>query len=316
MGTCRIILSFPLSGIFLLLVIFSQFLIQAASSPLVPTRENNDASDQIFLDNININTNTPLALEPKSEFASVLNDPDNEESATTLPSWFTSTLLARRLLALSTTGVVSTVFPDPLPSTWPYSHTPPEVAGHSISMKEYIADCDEYLFSSTTNDRKEKEEERGNPIFLALRIATTFLNAATGSNNISLSIDWWDHLADTKPIYPGFPLSLAGLPRVTLLGYVEPFDAESISGETEKALQKCYLDAHPDAEVWLPGREGSPHSSFWARLVVTQIYWVGGFGDVERIGWINVSEWKGVSKERSSAGDGFGWGSVTLPGEE
>ncbi len=44
------------------------------------------------------------------------------------------------------------------------------------------------------------------------------------------------------------------------------------------------------------------------RLVVNEVYWVGGFGDRNYIVWIPVSEWKGVSEEE--------WKEVRLPGEE
>ncbi|KAE8144306.1 pyridoxamine 5'-phosphate oxidase-domain-containing protein [Aspergillus avenaceus] len=223
------------------------------------------------------------------------------------PSWFTSTLMARRLLALSTTGVASTIFPQDPPEN---ARTPPEVAGQSISLKEYISDCDAALPADIS------EGGNGDPTFLALHVATTFRNTAAGSN-ISLSLDWWDHLNDTEPLFPGFPLSPAGLPRVTLFGHIEEFPAP-LSRETESALQACYLDAHPDARVWLPGRPHSPHASFWARMVVTQVYWIGGFGGFQQIGWMNVSEWKGVRREASlpGIGDGRGWADVRLPGEK
>lgn len=232
----------------------------------------------------------------------------SEVEPMTRPSWFTSVLMARRLLHLSTSGVASTVFPDSLP---PNSRAPPSIAGQPISLREYIADCDEELPSSAGGHGGD-----GNPTTLALKIATTFLNTAAGSN-ISLALDWWDHLNDTEPIYPGFPLSPAGLPRVTLFGYIEPFP-EPIPRETEQALEKCYLGAHPDAEVWLPHKRGSPHASFWARLVVTQVYWIGGFGDVQQIGWMNVTEWTDVRRKGSvgGVGDGRGWEDVRLPGEQ
>ncbi|KAL3449252.1 hypothetical protein BJX65DRAFT_306304 [Aspergillus insuetus] len=222
------------------------------------------------------------------------------------PSWWVSTLMARRLLALSTSGVVSTVFPDPLP---PKSHAPAEVAGQSISLKEYFADCDEALPTDTGNGGD------GSPTFLALYVATTFRNTAAGSN-LSLSIDWWDHLNNTKPVFPGFPLSPAGLPRVTLFGYIEPFETP-VPKETESALRSCYTRSHPDSQVWLPGRPGSPHGSFWAKMVVTQVYWIGGFGGFQQIGWMNATEWKGIRRKGSlpGVGDGRGWEDVRLPGE-
>ncbi|TPR06366.1 Aminotransferase class-V family protein [Aspergillus niger] len=155
--------------------------------------------------------------------------------------------------------------------------------GHSTTQTEYLADCDPYLPANDTSS--ESPRGLGNPTFLALHVATTFRNTAAGSN-ISLSLDWWDHVNDTTPVWPGFPLSEAGLPRVTLFGYVEPFETP-VPEAVESALTKCFLEKHPDAEAWLPGKEGAPHSSYWARLRVEQVYWIGGFGGLQRIGWLN-----------------------------
>lgn len=302
-------IAFPVLGRFILaLVFFSQLLLQGFASPVISSVAGSNDHDGYENDK-----DTPaLKQAPLENSRFAAHDADYDEEKTTsltYPSWHTSVLLARRLLALSTTGVVSTIFPDPLPSTFPYKYAPPEIAGKTLSMKEYIADCDEHLVLEEEEENDGKEE-RGNPIFLALHVATTFRNIATSSNNISLSIDWWDHLKDTKPIYPGLPLSPAGLPRVTLFGYVEPIeDAEK--EKKEDSLRQCYLKEHPDAEIWLPGQEDSPHSSFWARFVVRQAYWVGGFGDVARIGWLDISDWKKIGKHGSEGG----WGDVRLPGE-
>ncbi|KAL1972560.1 hypothetical protein VTN31DRAFT_6974 [Thermomyces dupontii] len=216
------------------------------------------------------------------------------------PSWFTSALLARRLLALSSVGVVSTVYP----SSDSY-RGPPGLEGVPISLPEYFADCPGVL----------DHEEEGNPIFLGLYVSTTFRNIASGSN-VSLAIDWWDQLNKTEPLYPGFPLSPAGLPRVSLLGYVERVDS-LIDEDTRRDLETCFLAAHPDAKAWLPGAPNTPHAGFWARMVVTQAFWIGGFGDLAQIGWLNMTEWKGIKQHRSAPeiGDGRGWESVRLPGE-
>lgn len=88
--------------------------------------------------------------------------------------------------------------------------------------------------------------------------------------------------------------------------------------ETEEALEKCFMGAHPDAKAWAPSNKHSPHASYWARMVVTHVYWIGGFGDVQRIGWMDVNDWKGIRKEHSlpGIGDGRGWQDVRLPGEK
>ncbi|KAL3712879.1 hypothetical protein TMatcc_001581 [Talaromyces marneffei ATCC 18224] len=233
------------------------------------------------------------------------------ESTLRRPSWFDSVLMARRLLAKSSVGIASTVYQHSDSSSAPiaYHHAPQPAGlqGVSISLPEYIADC------------SEVDGNNGNPILLGLYVSTTFQNIAKGSN-ISLSIDWWSHVKDTDPVYPGFPLSEAGLPRISMLGYVERLDLSSAtSSATKEGLEECFFATHPDAKVWAPRNPDSPHSGFWARMVVTQVYWVGGFGDLQQIGWVNVTDWKGVGRYESdeSIGDGSGrgWEDVRLPGE-
>lgn len=230
-----------------------------------------------------------------------------DEGILTRPSWFTSTLMARRLLALAPSGVITTNFPHSIP---PSAHAPSDLAGLSIGLREYIADCEGSLPSDTSHD------DNGDPTVLGLRIGTTFKNIAAGSN-LSLQLDWWDHLDEAGPVYPGLPLSPAALPRATLFGYLDTFPAPLPDGAAA-ALEKCFLETHPDAKVWLPGASYSPHASFWARLVVTHVYWIGGFGDVQQIGWMNVTEWKGIRPHGSveGVGDGRGWQDVRLPGEK
>lgn len=222
------------------------------------------------------------------------------------PSWFESTLMARRLLAKSSSGVISTTFPDPLP---PSSRSPASVAGLPIGLREYISDCDGALPSELTHS------DNGDPTILALRVATTFRNIGAGSN-LSLELDWWDHLEQAAPVYHGLPFSPAALPRVTLFGYLDYLP--ELSEHSTAQLEQCFLQSHPDARVWLPGASRSPHSSFWARMVVTEAYWIGGFGDVQQIGWIDMTEWKGIRQYESvnGVGDGRGWEDVRLPGED
>lgn len=163
----------------------------------------------------------------------------------------------------------------------------------SIGLMDYVADC----------------EATGNPTILALPIATSFKNVAAGSN-ISLSLQW------TPPNPPNsrielwnagkegvLPYSAANLPRFSLLGYLERIP-ESEVGELE--LGNCFTKVHPDAKYWLPGNR--IHVSEWVRLVVQDIYWIGGFGDRAYIGWIPVEEWHNVTRDESEA--------IRLPGEK
>ena len=68
----------------------------------------------------------------------------------------------------------------------------------------------------------------------------------------------------------------------------------------------CFVKKHPDAAWWLPGN--MIHESKWVRLVVDDIYWIGGFGDRAYIGWIPKEEWFSVTQEEI---DG-----IQLPGEK
>lgn len=174
---------------------------------------------------------------------------------------------------------------------------------------DYVADC---------------EQPGGNPTILAISIATSFKNVAAGSN-MSISINWappyppkkriestnmlnwvrdWFDRRDRGREYDPLPYSAANLPRYSLLGYLEPIAVDSV--EEAGALQSCFLKSHPDAKYWLPGNR--IHASEWVRLVVTQVYWIGGFGDRAYIGWIPIEEWRNVTKEE--------WEAIRLPGEK
>lgn len=71
-------------------------------------------------------------------------------------------------------------------------------------------------------------------------------------------------------------------------------------------VEQCYLGAHPEAITWFPGN--GIHTSRWARLVVEEVYWIGGFGDRAYIGWIPLDVWQNVTT--SDIKDGL------LPGEK
>ena len=156
----------------------------------------------------------------------------------------------------------------------------------------------------------------GHPTILAINVATSFRNVAAGSN-ISLSLRWTPpyppkeriELSYYIPFFNGkgrrkeaVPYSAANLPRFSLQGHIEKISDEEAE---EQDLGKCFTDAHPDARYWLPGN--SIHESEWVRLVVREVYWIGGFGDRAYIGWIPVEEWRDVNREE--------WKSVRIPGE-
>ncbi|KLJ06457.1 hypothetical protein EMPG_10133 [Blastomyces silverae] len=241
-----------------------------------------------------------------------LNDDDDDDPIHkpeyTFPSWDTTHLLARRLLALSTTGVLSTVYP---PSSSVHKTS---LEGVPIGLPDYIADC--------ANDPSSELTDLlgpGNPLILALNIGTTFRNTKAGSN-ISLSIDWWYRQAQTAGetgVFGGGVvghdtlLTRAELPRLSLLGSLVPL--ENLPDTTRIAAEKCFLAAHPDAEWWLPGHDDAAHRGYWAKLVVEEAFWVGGFGDRARIGWLVPETWKSVRRDGENGKQG--WADVRLPGE-
>jgi hypothetical protein len=262
-----------------------------------------------------LNAATASPIEPRAE-------PD-QHPAQRIPTSYESAVLGRRILALSPLATLSTVFPSTSSKDADaLENRPPNLGGVPIGMMDYIADCG--------------AEEEGNPTILAIKIATSFKNVAAGSN-MSIGVNWvppyppakriksstssshnplswlsrwWsgtgggeDTTTTLPPDYDPVPYSAANLPRFSLLGHLEDISpSEAESGE----LQECFLTAHPDAKYWLPGNR--IHEAGWVRLVVDEVYWVGGFGDRAYIGWIPVSEWKNVARAE--------WEAVRLPGEE
>jgi len=211
-----------------------------------------------------------------------------------IPTSYESAVMARRILHLTPLATVSTVFP-PSKEAASLERRPVEVAGVPIGLTEYIADCD----------------ETGNPTLIAVKISTYYKNVAAGSN-ISVSLQWlppnppskrielWS--SDETEVKP-LPYSAANLPRFSLFGHIEKVEEEKVKAND---LGTCFTKVHPDAKYWLPGND--IHESEWARLVVEDIYWFGGFGDRAYIGWIPIEEWSNVTRKD--------WESIRLPGEK
>lgn len=247
----------------------------------------------------------------------ILEPPTSPHSNTDrpIPSSYESAVLGRRILSLTPLGTLATIFPKDYSSSHEtQDHRPPSVAGQPHSLMEYISDCE--------------TDSKGNPTLLAISIATSFRNIAAGSN-VSLAVHWTpphppvkriqsksftqrllsffgssvEDVEDQDSKYDPLPYSAANLPRFSLLGHVERISPEQVQKDE---ISSCYTKAHPDARYWLPGNR--IHTSYFARLVVDQIYWVGGFGDRAYIGWIPVEEWNKVTREE--------WEAVRLPGEK
>ncbi|KAF2177184.1 hypothetical protein K469DRAFT_697387 [Zopfia rhizophila CBS 207.26] len=213
--------------------------------------------------------NLPL---PQRIFA---NPTSEREASHKIPTVHESAVQARRILHLETIGTLSTIFP----STHATENRPSDVSGTPIGLMDYFGDC---------------EPGTGNPTILAISIATSFKNVAAGSN-ITLSLRW--HSPNHRPY------SAAAIPRFSLVGHLEELTPEEIMGQNVAA---CFVKYHPDAAWWLPGNK--IHESKWVRLVVKEVYWIGGFGDRAYIGWIPVEEWRSVTKEEIDK--------IRLPGEK
>ena len=190
-----------------------------------------------------------------------------------IPSLHESAVQGRRILNMSSIATFSSVFPGASSSA--FENRPDDLGGAPIGLMEYYASCGSQPY---------------NPTILAIGIATTIKNARAGSN-VTLSLRYHPP-ANHPPSDDPYTYSPANLPRFSLIGHIEPLSARTIK---EDNIAACFLTAHPDAELWTPGND--IHESLWARLVVNDIYWVGGFGDRAYIGWIPVTEWGGVTTE-------------------
>ncbi|KAM3415788.1 hypothetical protein BST61_g9298 [Cercospora zeina] len=244
----------------------------------------------------------------------IFSNPDSiHEDDFHFPTIRESTAQARKILHLSTVGTLITVFP---PSTSPHNNNdasttenrPSDVEGSPIGLMEYYADCDPHS---------------GNPILLALDIATPYKNYNQGSN-ISLSVRWWPtqkntysssttRTTTTTTTTTTSPLSKltnwlwrsqdgdeeheiptphtpAALPRFSLHGRLERVPEERLQ---DGKIQACFLRSHPDSILWQPGND--IHESHYAQLIVEHIYWFGGFGDRARIGWLPLEVWQNLT---------------------
>ncbi|KAI0130267.1 pyridoxamine 5'-phosphate oxidase-domain-containing protein [Xylariales sp. AK1849] len=245
----------------------------------------------------------------------IFSNPSEFQPTYKIPTAYESAVLGRRILALTPLATLSTVFPASSSSSSQYDaleNRPNGLGGIPVGLPDYIADC----------------EPSGNPTILAINIATSFKNVAAGSN-ISLSIQWAPPYPPDKRIksssflsrlislfrnenierqtkaYDPLPYSAANLPRFSLVGYLETIPLTQISPSLPE-ITSCFVRTHPDSKYWLPGNP--IHSSEFVRLVVTAVYWIGGFGDRAYIGWIDVEDWLNVTREE--------WEDVRLPGEK
>lgn len=221
------------------------------------------------------------ALLPFLQLAAATSDLQhvfvNPQSTTSIPSIHESAIQARRILNLSSIATLSTVFPTSSAST--SENRPDDLGGIPIGLMDYYATCGPRSYD---------------PTILAISIATSFKNARAGSN-VTLSVRYHPPSTENPPPEDLYTYSPANLPRYSLVGHIEALTPAEVK---ENEIQSCFLRSHPDAQAWTPGNP--IHESWWARLVVEEIYWIGGFGDRAYIGWIPSSEWRAVTEEEVS----------------
>ncbi|WVQ65346.1 uncharacterized protein L199_003522 [Kwoniella botswanensis] len=157
---------------------------------------------------------------------------------------------ARVLVKYVKTGTLASVFPDTT-----------DLAGRPFAMMEYHAPC--YSNGSLT--------------LILMPISRSTQNIFQNPGH---------HVAYTVSMPTEGVRSPMSRGRVALMGNVTTL--RDIPPSQSEGLVKCYTAYHPDSKYWLPGNDNSPHTSYWARLDIDRIYYVGGFGDIHYIGPIPV----------------------------
>jgi hypothetical protein len=90
-----------------------------------------------------------------------------------------------------------------------------------------------------------------------------------------------------------------------LIGYLEEMSEKDIELND---IVACYTGVHRDSRLWLPGDHRAAHQGVWMRMIVQEVYWIGGFGDRNYIGWFDPEEWRNIRRKD--------WEEVRLPGEK
>ena len=199
------------------------------------------------------------ALSAHHLFSNTVRPSASRAQSLSIPSVHESAVQARRILYLQNIATLSSIFP----SESTLEHRPNDVSNTPIGLMEYYASCGPNVYD---------------PTILGVTIATTFKNAASGSN-VTLSLRY--HLpSDAPPSDDPWAYLPANLPRFSLIGYVEKLSQEEVE---EYGIRDCFIKTHPEATIWEPGSD--IHDSWWGRLIAQEVYFFGGFGDRARIGF-------------------------------
>jgi hypothetical protein len=213
-------------------------------------------------------------LAPNSTY--LFSNPEPNANGFRVPSIRESALQARRILHLQGIATFSTLFPASSSSLHATENRPDSVAHTPIGLMEYYALCAPSL---------------SDPTFIGITIATTFKNAAAGSN-VSLALRYHLPLDAPQPPPDLWAYIPANLPRFSLTGYIERFSEKEVE---DMGVDQCFFEKHPDAKIWAPGSD--IHDAWYGRLRVQEIYFFGGFGDRARIGWIPLDLWQSISQK-------------------
>lgn len=205
----------------------------------------------------------------------ILVNPDRSTHHQGIPTVHESAVQAQRILRLSSFAIFSTVFPS-TNHIQPHilENRPDDIGGVSIALVEYYASC---------------APSPENPIIIGVSISTMIENARAGSN-VTMSLRYHPP-SNHPPSNDTYTYAPANLPRFSLMGYIEPLPDDEVN---DYDIKSCFLEKHPEAVGWTPGN--AIHESWWGRLVVEQIYWVGGFGNQAYIGWIPVEVYRAVTE--------------------
>lgn len=146
--------------------------------------------------------------------------------------------------------------------------------GYPVGQLEYYADCN---------------LDSGELALIRLNISTAYRNINKEGSLASASIRLGDstHGGHT-------PHSPASKPRAVLKGSFSPV----LDEEQQTAIEKCFLKQHPDAHSWIPGSGLGFHDADWVLFNISEIYYIGGFGNYAYIGDIPLDTYRAVEPKR------------------
>ncbi|KAG1057154.1 hypothetical protein G6F46_002411 [Rhizopus delemar] len=142
--------------------------------------------------------------------------------------------------------------------------------GTIMTLMENESDLNGYPFG-IMEYYNENYFNNGNLLLYMSDLQLSAKNMHQHPNRLSFSIRATKEY--NKPLY-GNSTTPVEQPRFTLFGYVTLLD------ETDKAFE-CFTETHPEAKYW-----HKMHDFHFYQFHVQSIYYVGGFGGLNYIGWI------------------------------